>query len=328
MSNGLSVAVIGESGIGQHHARWHTVCGSEVVAFVGTSDASVMRTLQRLADYFGFQGRGYKSVPEMLAQEQPDIVTVGSPHNHHKEHALSAIEAGAHVLCEKPLFWDEDLPPDRILADGSEITAAALASDRLFGVTAQYPVCLPMYRELYRIVRGDLTVVESVDMEMEVQRLGERKLFDQNWIDVASRPLSLVIAFLGRGAILPDTAECCVEEDTSRASLVYLGDQGEAKVAFTIRDITDGVPLRRFGVNGLMVDWDGFADAEGVYRATLRHGEHSVSGDDFLHMMIQAFMFSVLEGRTDVLLGAPEALLNLEMQVELLRLARTGADAV
>ena len=40
MSDRLKVAVIGASGIGQHHARWHHLSGSQVVAFVGTSEES------------------------------------------------------------------------------------------------------------------------------------------------------------------------------------------------------------------------------------------------------------------------------------------------
>ncbi len=327
MSNGLRVGVIGASGIGQHHARWHTLCGNDVVGFVGKSDSTVARTAQRLTDYFGFSGRGYTSVSEMLETEAPDIVAVTSPYAMHKSHVLESIAFGAHVLCEKPLVWDEELTLDHILADGREVVVAAHASDRLFGMTAQYPTSLPMYRELYRLVRGEWGEVDSVRMEMEVKRRGDRKLFESNWIDVASHPISLVIALMGMGSIKPGTASCSVEEAECEASFVYASERGEASVSFVIRDIAQGVPLRRFGANGLMADWDGFADPDGIYRASLAHGSHSLVGDDFLHSMIQSFTESVLERQSDVLLGIEEALLNLELQVDLLRLARDGVDA-
>ena len=38
----------------------------------------------------------------MLARK-PDAVIVASPHHLHHEHARAALEAGAHVLCEKPM---------------------------------------------------------------------------------------------------------------------------------------------------------------------------------------------------------------------------------
>lgn len=327
MSNGLRVGVVGASGIGQHHARWHALCGSDVVAFVGSSDATVEMTRRRLHDYFGFEGRGYTSLTTMLKREAPDIVVVASPYTLHKAHALEAIGAGAHVLCEKPLVWNEDQTLDEILTDGREVVAAASASDRLFGMTAQYPACLPMYRRLYASVQGELSQVETVEMEMEVKRRGERKLWEANWIDVASHPISLVIALLGPGSVVEGTARCVVEETECRAAFRYSGEVGEADCAFTVRDIEDGAPTRQFGANGFLVSWDGFADDEGVYRARLTHGDRSETGDDFLHTMIQSYTTSVLEGRSDVLLGPEEALLNLELQVELLRIARDGADA-
>ena len=120
---------------------------------------------------------------------------------------------------------------------------------------------------------------------------------------------------------------CSVEESECKASFVYAGANGEAECSFAIRDIEDGVPLRRFGVNGLRADWDGFADGDGVYRARLTHGHNAVNGDDFMHTMIQAFTDSVLSDSQDVILGPQDAYLNLELQVQLLQIARDGADA-
>lgn len=327
MGNGLKVGIVGASGIGQHHARWHTLCGSEVVGFVGTSEASVARTRKRLEEYFGFAGRGYTRLSDLLAAESPDIVAVTSPYTMHDGHVEEALDAGAHVLCEKPLFWDEEQPLDRILQTGREMAARARASDRLFSMTAQYPACLPMYRDLYARVRGEMGPVEKVEMEMEVRRRGDRKLFEANWIDVASHPLSLVIASLGVGRIEPGSAFCAVEEAECSASFTYSGEKGAGEVSFVIRDIVDGTPLRRFGLNGFLADWDGFPDDDGIYRASLSHGATSVSGDDFLHTLIASFTQSVLDGTTDVPLGPDEALLNLEMQVDLLALARGGSEA-
>ncbi|MBS10116.1 MAG: hypothetical protein CME19_00755 [Gemmatimonadetes bacterium] len=327
MTNGLRVGVIGASGIGQHHARWHALSGNNVVAFVGTSDASVARTRTRLTEYFGFSGTGYTSVSEMLDQARPEVVVVSSPYSAHKSHALEALSAGAHLLCEKPLVWDEHHSLNRILNDGRDVVKAVKSYGHLFCMTAQYPACLPMYRTLYERVRGSFDAVESIHMEMEVRRRGDRKLYEANWIDVASHPLSLVIALFGQGRIVPDTAHCTVEEAECKASFAYEGELGSGHTSFTIRDIVDGAPMRRFGVNDFLVDWDGFADEDGIYRASLSHGDQTVSGDDFLHTLIQSFSASVAEGRTDVAAGPDAALLNLEMQVELLRLARTGADA-
>ncbi len=40
---------------------------------------------------------------EMLEKVQPDITVVATPNIFHKPMTLAALEAGSHVLCEKPL---------------------------------------------------------------------------------------------------------------------------------------------------------------------------------------------------------------------------------
>lgn len=47
--------------------------------------------------------RGYTDYKEMLAQENLDAVVITSPHTLHFEHARDALEAGCHVLIDKPM---------------------------------------------------------------------------------------------------------------------------------------------------------------------------------------------------------------------------------
>lgn len=56
----------------------------------------------RAAFGFAFASEDHRAI---LAR-RPDIVVVSSPHGLHYRHALDALEAGAHVLCEKPMTVD------------------------------------------------------------------------------------------------------------------------------------------------------------------------------------------------------------------------------
>ena len=60
--------------------------------------------LARVRDAFGFAfaSEDHRAVLD----RRPDIVVVASPHGLHYRHALDALEAGAHVLCEKPMTVD------------------------------------------------------------------------------------------------------------------------------------------------------------------------------------------------------------------------------
>lgn len=47
--------------------------------------------------------RGYTDVDEMLRTERPDAAVITSPHTAHYDHARAALEAGCHVLIDKPM---------------------------------------------------------------------------------------------------------------------------------------------------------------------------------------------------------------------------------
>ena len=47
--------------------------------------------------------RRYPLGEQMLQEESLDIVSVAAPNSLHKPLTLAALEAGCHVLCEKPM---------------------------------------------------------------------------------------------------------------------------------------------------------------------------------------------------------------------------------
>jgi predicted dehydrogenase len=97
----LRVGIIG-LGIGRMHIEgWREHPGAEVVAIADT-DAQRLATV---ADKFGIAGR-YASAQAMLAAATLDVVSVCTPNKFHKELTLAAFDAGAHVLCEKPMALD------------------------------------------------------------------------------------------------------------------------------------------------------------------------------------------------------------------------------
>ena len=55
-----------------------------------------------MADKYGVEKR-YLSGEEMLAKEKLDVVSIATPNTSHKRLTIAALEAGCHVLCEKPM---------------------------------------------------------------------------------------------------------------------------------------------------------------------------------------------------------------------------------
>lgn len=91
--------------------------------------------------------RVYSEDRELLERERPELVIVGSPPDSHRELTLRALEAGAHVFCEKPFM--------PTVAEADEVIAAARRSRRGLRVNNQYRY-MPIYRETQRrVARGD-----------------------------------------------------------------------------------------------------------------------------------------------------------------------------
>ena len=51
-----------------------------------------------------YNANAYSSIDDLLAAEKDiDIISICTPNGFHAEHSIKSLQAGKHVLCEKPL---------------------------------------------------------------------------------------------------------------------------------------------------------------------------------------------------------------------------------
>jgi myo-inositol 2-dehydrogenase / D-chiro-inositol 1-dehydrogenase len=92
----LTVAVIGAGDMGSRHAKhWHSL-GARVVAVV---DPDLPRAEAAAAAVGARADRGADAV---LADPEIEVISVCTPTHLHAPFTVAALEAGKHVLCEKP----------------------------------------------------------------------------------------------------------------------------------------------------------------------------------------------------------------------------------
>ena len=72
--------------------------GCELYAIAGRSEGKV----QRFKEFFGFE-KAYVGYDKLLEDPEVAAVYIPLPNNLHKEWVIKALNAGKHVLCEKPL---------------------------------------------------------------------------------------------------------------------------------------------------------------------------------------------------------------------------------
>lgn len=118
---------------------------------------AVASRTQASADAFaqkhGF-AKAYASYPELVADAEVQIVYVATPNNFHCEHILMCLEAGKHVLCEKPMSGN---------AKQAEMCIEKAKEKKLFLMEGMWTRFFPISRAVRKLVsEGAIGKVVSV----------------------------------------------------------------------------------------------------------------------------------------------------------------------
>jgi predicted dehydrogenase len=139
----LAAAVVGTGFIGPVHVEALRRLGRPIAGVLASSPEKSRRAADRLG-----LPTGYASYAELLADPAVGVVHIASPNRVHAAQCRLALEAGKHVVCEKPLAMNP--------RESAELVALAARSPRVTAVCYNvrfYPVCLEA-RE--RIAAGEL----------------------------------------------------------------------------------------------------------------------------------------------------------------------------
>ncbi len=96
----IKTAIIGTGGIARSHVA-ATVHNKDAVDLVAAVDIDADRVGAFSEEHS--IAHSYTDVGQMLAQESPDLVLIATPPGTHCDLIVQSLEAGAWVLCEKPL---------------------------------------------------------------------------------------------------------------------------------------------------------------------------------------------------------------------------------
>ena len=105
----LKAAVIGVGAMGKNHARVYDQMLSTDLAGVADADPEVSQRIARFCHTTAFT-----SYRKLLDEVRPEVVTVAVPTEFHHQVAMDALEAGCHVLIEKPIAATEGQAQDLI----------------------------------------------------------------------------------------------------------------------------------------------------------------------------------------------------------------------
>ena len=139
----LGIAIIGAGMIGTVHRRAAFLAGAEVR---GVAASSPQRASEVARSWN--VPRAYRSIEEVVTDPQVQVVHVCTPNHLHRPMAEAALQAGKHVICEKPLATR--------LEDAQALAALAATTGRVATVPFVYRYH-PVIREARaRIAQGEL----------------------------------------------------------------------------------------------------------------------------------------------------------------------------
>lgn len=102
MSNTVRVGIIGCGGIanGKHLPSLKQVSGVEIVAFC---DIIEEKAIEAAKKYGTEKAKVYTDYKKLLEDKTIDVIHVCTPNRSHSYITIDALEAGKHVMCEKPM---------------------------------------------------------------------------------------------------------------------------------------------------------------------------------------------------------------------------------
>ncbi len=200
----FNVAIVGpgrsKQGTGPFIAQTFKQLGCNVQAVVSSSLASATKAAEILKTEYLIECKPYESLEELLKNKSIDVVAISSPVDSHLRHLTTAINAGCHVFCEKPLWWpgteiivESDVR--RITNETTELVNLCNVNNILLQLNTQWPYTLSTYYGLYQQLKIQQTI-NSFSMWLSPQSQGNTMI-----VDAVPHLLSMLYSLLGAGKI-------------------------------------------------------------------------------------------------------------------------------
>ncbi|HEX7308659.1 Gfo/Idh/MocA family oxidoreductase [Lentzea sp.] len=248
---------------------------------------------QAFADRFGIK-RAYGDYRELLRDPDVEVVYVATPHAQHHEVTLAALDAGKHVLCEKPIGLT--------VAQAEEMVERAAVRER-FLMEGMWTRFNPLIREVHRAVRdGEIGEVRTVRAHFGFRhefrtgdRLWDRESGGGSVLDLGVYPIAFAHQILGVPTHIAAHGGLAPSEVDADAGIL-LGYESGAQALLSCSLLTDlGSGAEIIGTEGSIQIPDQMYNAT---RAVIDGVEHTIEDEGYTHQ-IRAVEQHIAAGLTE-----------------------------
>ena len=208
------VVGLGNAGYTLHLPALEGIPDAEVVGACDTDPKQRERSAQR------FKVPTFDDFTRMLAETKPDVVVVGTPPHTHRDYTIQSLEAGAHVLCEKPFVSS--------LEEADEVMAAAKKAGKMVALNHEFRE-MPIFRAMRDAAKPKDIVFAQVWQLMDLPPWAEPgwrgQMLQRTLYEAGVHLVDFLMALFGEKpiAVSATTSTCGVREgETDAVALVTL----------------------------------------------------------------------------------------------------------
>lgn len=194
MSSTVGWGILGPGRIAQSFANdLNLVAGGNLVAAASRS----LTRAQTFAEAHG-AAKAFGSYEELFLCDEVDVIYIATPHTGHMKWAIKAMQAGKHVLCEKPLGIN--------LAEVQQIIAAA-KENQVFLMEALWSRFNPSIQKVKQLIdTGELGTLSYINADFAfyaLDRDDEHRVLNPDLaggsiLDIGIYPIFLAYLLLGK----------------------------------------------------------------------------------------------------------------------------------
>ncbi len=143
----VRIALLGCGGIMNKHAgQSKDIAEAEIVGLCDPVDANMDRLIQRSLGHMDSPPPKFDDAAKMYEATNPDAVVIASPHTLHYGQACQALDAGCHILMEKPMVTD--------LKEAVDLQQRVEKARKVFCIAYNTPCTAELYT-LRDMIRGE-----------------------------------------------------------------------------------------------------------------------------------------------------------------------------
>ena len=296
------VAILGARGIGQVHARLFQKSGANVCAIMGSTMQTAQQTAELLNRSLGISPKPFDNLETLIKEAQPVALSICTPAECHFEQILTAFDMGLPVFCEKPLFWEKNLSPEKLK---TKLTLLSRHRQRYLFINTSNAYFLEKVTEKI----GRPSSVKSFSFKFYTQGPHREKDIA---VDLLPHGFSLLIKLLESKKITGLSQK--VESNSYQCEFNY----ANCKVFFDFQEKKDGPKHLAFSINDHEFTrvQEGQGETYRVYLKDSLTGE-KIEAEDPFQVYVSRFLSQLESGRVRGGDGFGEGATNLRMMSQI-----------